>query len=335
MQPFTLALGGTGAFPSARHHVGGVARRRDRQAAELTTLGGSRRHRRSSVPTACHARTGKSPATCAHSSSDWGAVRRDRRGSSTVSCCSTATLAPMARCTRSAPSSRCSGSGQGRNQGRKGKRSLAWRWAATTSSKRRCHADLLAGPHHDVVPALACTPTSVTSATTSGSIICERRLVERADEHPEVVGDRLGVGRRAGARVADVGVHARGDEHAHPDAGAVELVAQRLGQSDDRVLGRAVGPEAGRRHEARARAGVHDVALALLDHAGHEAAEAVGDAEEVDAHEPAEVLVGEVPDAPDGGDAGVVAEQVHRAERVEREVGELLHLRRRPTRRRA
>src|ERR1700752_2161539 len=100
----------------------------------------------------------------------------------------------------------------------------------------------------------------VTSATTSGSIIsndvgssaptstpksaavesgsADGRAPEAAVLGFTAAGN--GTGRRARPRVGDVGVHAGRDEHAHTDAGALELVAQRLGESDDRVLGCAV-----------------------------------------------------------------------------------------------
>src|SRR4051812_860060 len=87
--------------------------------------------------------------------------------------------------------------------------------------------------------------------------------------------------RRATHRVADVGVHTRRHEHADADPGALELVAQRLRQPDDRVLRRAIRSEARRGDEARTRPGVDDVSLALVDHARDEAADAVGDAVDV------------------------------------------------------
>ena len=106
-----------------------------------------------------------------------------------------------------------------------------------------------------------------------------------------------------------------------------ELVREALRERDDGVLRDAVDP--GARDEAGHRGGVHDVAfLALRDHLRHEAADAVDDAHQVDAHHPAPLVERALPRRLAGaaaGDAGVVAEDVDGAERIERLARERFH----------
>ena len=76
-----------------------------------------------------------------------------------------------------------------------------------------------------------------------------------------------------------------------------EVEVQRLGQRHHRVLGGEVGRHGGAGQDARRRGGVDDVALALLDHAGHERPDAVGDAEQVHLDDPPPAVGGHGPGA--------------------------------------
>jgi len=106
-----------------------------------------------------------------------------------------------------------------------------------------------------------------------------------------------------------------------------EVLVQAFGERDDRVLRHAVDGHAGRGEQAGDRRRVHDVALvALREHHGDEAAQAVDDAVDVHAHAPFPVGGGALPREAAGGDAGVVAEDVHGAERGEGRVLQGFHL---------
>ena len=118
-----------------------------------------------------------------------------------------------------------------------------------------------------------------------------------------------------------------GDEHAHADAGALELVAQRLREADDRVLGRAVGTEAGVATKLAPEPVLTMWPSPCSIMRGTKLRMPFATPRTLTPSSRLPFVVGEVPDATGGGDAGVVAEQVHRAERVEGEVGERLHAR--------
>ena len=77
----------------------------------------------------------------------------------------------------------------------------------------------------------------------------------------------------------------------------------------------AYGETYGDANEAGQRRGVHDVALVLGDQPGHERAEAMDHAHQVDAEHPLPFAVGLIPARPDvTRDPRVVADDVHRAE---------------------
>ena len=88
--------------------------------------------------------------------------------------------------------------------------------------------------------------------------------------------------------LGDARLHEAGAQHRHADRRPVQpqLAMQRLGDGDDRVLRRVVGPHHRRRGEPGDRPGVDDVALVLLDEPRHERADAVDDAPEVHAEHP-------------------------------------------------
>ena len=94
---------------------------------------------------------------------------------------------------------------------------------------------------------------------------------------------------------------------------------QRLAQTHDRELRRAVDAEPTDTTEPRERRGVHDVALVLLEQERQERVHAVHDPEQVDAEHPLPQLERRVDD-PAPADPRVVAHDVHRAERLQRAV---------------
>src|SRR5205814_1294808 len=89
--------------------------------------------------------------------------------------------------------------------------------------------------------------------------------------------------------------------------------AQRLGQADDRVLGRGVDGAARQGDAADARRDVDDVAAASWQHPLDRQARAVDDAEQVHVDLAASDLIGLLVERPDPVDAGVVDDDVERA----------------------
>ena len=94
---------------------------------------------------------------------------------------------------------------------------------------------------------------------------------------------------------------------------------QRLAETDDRELRRAVDAETTDTTEPRERRGVHDVAFVLPEQERQERVHAVHDPEQVDAQHPLPQLERRVDD-PAPADPRVVAHDVHRAEGLQRAV---------------
>ena len=122
------------------------------------------------------------------------------------------------------------------------------------------------GTHTSTVP--SCSASTIASATSVGSRLLTPRTSPRS-------GAELGVDDRR-HHVADV------DVRAHQP----QLAADRLGQADDRVLGRRVRRAAGRAELARLRGDVDDVPAVARDHALQRELAAEDHAVEVDVDHP-------------------------------------------------
>ena len=104
-----------------------------------------------------------------------------------------------------------------------------------------------------------------------------------------------------------------------------EVVGEALGEPDRGELGRVVRPRIRVGEQPAHRRRVDDVALGvLLEHAGHEAADRVHDAVEVDAEHPLPIAQRALPQQSAREDAGVVAQHMRAAMVGERRVGQLL-----------
>jgi hypothetical protein len=104
-----------------------------------------------------------------------------------------------------------------------------------------------------------------------------------------------------------------------PEAG--DLVAQRLRQTLERELRRAIGAEAGRRGLAADARHLHDGAAALTPHMGEDGTRQRGGREEVELEQEPELLVGGLLDRSHLRATGVVDEHVDAPEVLHR----LLH----------
>ena len=108
----------------------------------------------------------------------------------------------------------------------------------------------------------------------------------------------------------------------HRDAdrgpGGAQVLVQALGDGDHGVLRRGVRPEAGGRAQPGDRGRVDHVALALFEEQGHERVDAVDDAPEIDAEDPAPFLLGDLPDRAADAHPGVVVHEVGAAEVLQR-----------------
>ena len=100
-----------------------------------------------------------------------------------------------------------------------------------------------------------------------------------------------------------------------------EIVVQRLAQTDDRELRRAVDAQPGDAAETGERRGVDDVALVLLEQERQEGVHAVHHPHQVHADRPLPERERGIDDAA-AADAGVVAHHVDRAERRQRPVAD-------------
>ena len=137
----------------------------------------------------------------------------------------------------------------------------------------------------------------------------------------DAVDDRLGdlfrgqhadaFGRQAHRQIGLDGVrHHGGERH----AGALELVADRFGQADDRELGRVVDGETGDVRLAGHRGDVDDVTAPALDHQRQHELHAEDRTAHVDVNLRVAGRVALVEEAPGGHDAGVVHEHVDRTD---------------------
>ena len=123
------------------------------------------------------------------------------------------------------------------------------------------------------------TRYGVTVSTLSPRMLKERLARRHSAESGVVVADQ------------EVGHHDAGTQGADSDAGAIGILAQRLGEVVDRPLGGAVGREAGLRHAVAAEAlHVPDLAAALLLHAGHDNPVGEQHGGEVGVHERGQIL---------------------------------------------
>ena len=161
----------------------------------------------------------------------------------------------------------------------------------------------------------------------SGEILGrESALDERVDQ----VADRL-AGRSVGQgpeafgpvalRAGDPGAEEAGAQHVgrHLRTLHRELVGQRLGDAEDRVLARGVRREVRDGHEPGERGRVDDRTLVLLHQPRAEGADAVDDAHEVHAEHPLPVGERALPDrVTQPAHTRVVAHDVGRAELLER-----------------
>ena len=113
------------------------------------------------------------------------------------------------------------------------------------------------------------------------------------------------------------GVHG-GDEHAL----FLDLVEQRLGERDDRMLRRAVDRRARRGEPPGERRDVHDVAVTPFQHPREERSGPVHHAEDVHLDDVLDLLIREVRERPAAGHTRVVHQDVARTERLVHDRGE-------------
>ena len=110
------------------------------------------------------------------------------------------------------------------------------------------------------------------------------------------------------------------------DPHRAKVVGEALGEPDRGELRRVVRARIRVGEQPAHRRGVDDVAFGvLLEHAGHEAADGVHDAVEVDAEHPLPIAQRALPQQSAREHAGVVAQHVRAAMVGERSVGQLLH----------
>ena len=126
----------------------------------------------------------------------------------------------------------------------------------------------------------------------------------------------------------DVGRDERRHEHGDADLRShrAKVVGEAFGESDRGELRRVVRPRIRVGEQPAHRRGVDDVAVGvLLEHAGHEAADRVDDAVEVDAEHPLPVAQRALPQQSAREHPGVVAQHVRAAMVGECSVGQPLH----------
>ena len=140
------------------------------------------------------------------------------------------------------------------------------------------------------------------SSTRSATVVAAMPPLTMSCTTPRMAGaPDVAVGRPLGPvplGLGDAGLHEAGAEDGDADrpADCLEVLEERLRYGDDGLLGGVVGPEERGGDEAGDRRRVDHVALALFDQQGHEGGDAVDDAPQVDAEDPAPVLLADLPD---------------------------------------